>query len=87
VVIEETSSHLPTIEILASYFHSDDVFSRIFSIFPRIVILHDLRQKSLNISASAPWILDRVPVLETSLDSTWTLGMLNKDWMTNKNLV
>jgi hypothetical protein len=28
------------------------------------------------------WILDQVPVLETSLDSTWTLVTPNYDWMT-----
>jgi hypothetical protein len=45
------------------------------------VILHDLRQKSVNISALVQWILDQVPVLETSLDSTWTLKTPNEDWM------
>jgi hypothetical protein len=43
------------------------------------VIWHDLRQKSLNISALAQWILDREPVLETSLDSAQALGTVNHD--------
>jgi hypothetical protein len=45
------------------------------------VIWQDLRQKSVNISALAQWILDRITVLETSLDSTWTLRTPNDDWM------
>jgi hypothetical protein len=49
----------------------------------KIVIWRDLRQKSINISALAQWILDQVPVLETSLDSTPTLPRPNDDRMSN----
>ncbi len=52
-----------------------------FSIFLKILISHDLRQKSINISALPKWILDRVPVLETSLDSSWIFKIQNHDWM------
>jgi hypothetical protein len=45
------------------------------------VIWQDLRQKSVNISALAQWILDQVPVLETPLVSTKTLVTPNEDWM------
>jgi hypothetical protein len=35
----------------------------------------------MDISTLVQWILYQVPVLETSLDSTWTLETPNDDWM------
>ncbi len=54
-----------------------------FFFFLKIVTLHDLRQKSVNISALAQWILNQVPVLETPLKPTWIFKMPNHDWMSN----
>jgi hypothetical protein len=47
----------------------------------KIVILHELRQKSVNISTLSRWILDQISVLETSIDSTQILATLNDDGM------
>ncbi len=48
-----------------------------FDFFSKIVIWQELRQKSVNISALAPWILNQVP----DFDSTQILVTSNDDLM------